>query len=43
MNPSSWLLIGSTLVTLYVFGQIWLVQLVVYPHNSGESSLWFDE
>lgn len=31
MNPSSWLLIGSTLVTLYVFGQIWLVQLVVYP------------
>lgn len=31
MNLSSWLLIGSTLVTLYVFGQIWLVQLVVYP------------
>jgi hypothetical protein len=31
MNPSFWLLIGSTLVTLYVFGQIWLVQLVVYP------------
>lgn len=31
MNPSFWLLISSTLVTLYVFGQIWLVQLVVYP------------
>jgi hypothetical protein len=31
MDLAHWLLISSTLVILYVFGQIWLVQIVVYP------------
>ena len=31
MDFSHWLLLAWTVVILYVFGQIWLVQIVVYP------------
>jgi hypothetical protein len=31
MNPSHALLLASTFVSLYVLGQIWFAQVVVYP------------
>src|ERR671917_2228291 len=31
MDFAHWLLLGWTVLILYVFGEIWFVQIVVYP------------